>query len=115
MKYYGFKPIEHEAVDSQSACYFKLAIERAEKANERLLTTTKNFQDLLIHIETLVTLAEIYPDIASFLIKKERSNFWQSTFNIWFDKVGKKIPEKFRDDFKNNADGLFEKLLETGH
>lgn len=113
--YYGYKPIEHEAVDSQSTYYFKLAIEKAEKANEWLLTTNKPFQDLLIHVEVLVVLSEVYPDIANLRIDQKKTKIWKDTFNNWYEKYGSKIPKKYREDFKQNADDLFEKLCKLGH
>ena len=40
---------------------------------------------------------------------------WKKTFNDWFERVGNKIPTKFRDGIKANGDELFKELEQYGH
>ncbi|MBW1655364.1 hypothetical protein GSY47_08230, partial [Flavobacterium quisquiliarum] len=55
----------------------------------------------------LVILAKKYTVDANLLIKIDKVQEWKTVFNEWFERCGSKIPAKYRDGIKTNADELF--------
>ena len=72
-------------------------------------------QPLLANIDLLLTIMRKYPVDANLLIEKDKVKEWKKTFNDWFERVGNKIPAKFRDGIKANGDELFKELEQYGH
>ena len=94
---------------------FNLAIKQIEENAEWLKTANKPTQALLAHIEILIMLAKRFPIDANLSIKKDKVKEWKNTFNDWFERVGNKIPAKYRDGIKANGDELFKQLEQYGH
>ena len=101
--------------DMANARYFNLAIKQIEENVEWLKTANKPTQALLAHIEILIMLAKRFPIDANLSIKKDKVEEWKNTFNDWFERVGNKIPAKYRDGIKANGDELFKQLEQYGH
>ena len=92
-----------------------MAIKQSEENAEWLKTANKPTQALLAHIEILIMLAKRFPIDANLSIKKDKVKEWKNTFNDWFERVGNKIPAKYRDGIKANGDELFKQLEQYGH
>ena len=114
-KIFSTAPDGNEMADMANARYFNLAIKQIEENAERLKTANKPTQALLAHIEILIMLAKRFPIDANLSIKKDKVQEWKKTFNDWFERVGNKIPTKFRDGIKANGDELFKELEQYGH
>ncbi|MGE7913048.1 hypothetical protein [Lysinibacillus xylanilyticus] len=115
MRIFGTKPEENEAAEFANARYINLAIEEINKNNEWLKNSDKPYQAMLAHIDILVMLARRFPDNAHALIKQYQTKEWKETFNEWFNRCEKKIPSKYREGIKANADELFTELEEYGN
>lgn len=115
MKIYNTKPEGNEMANLEPARYFNLAIEQIQKAEEWLKTSNEICQPLLIHIDAFVYFSKHYPEMASRKIVKLNIIQIKTTFYDWYDRVKSKIPVKFRDGIKQNADELFAELEQYGH
>ena len=93
----------------------KIYKKQIEENAEWLKTANKPTQALLAHIEILIMLAKRFPIDANLSIKKDKVKEWKNTFNDWFERVGNKIPAKYRDGIKANGDELFKQLEQYGH
>lgn len=115
MKIFSTAPEGNEASEMENIHYIKLAIEKLEKSNLRLKVINKPFQVMLTHIDVLLIFARKFPVNSNLLIKKDRVQEWKTVFNEWFERCGSKIPAKFREGIKKNADELFAELETYGH
>ncbi|MDM5248714.1 hypothetical protein [Lysinibacillus sp. G4S2] len=115
MRIFGTKPEDNDAAEKENARYIILAIEEINKSNEWLKNTDKPYQVMLTHIDILLMLARKFPVNANLLIKQYRTKEWKETFNEWFNRCEKKIPSKYREGIKANADELFTELEEYGN
>lgn len=115
LRIFGTKPEDNDAAEKENARYIILAIEEINKSNEWLKNTDKPYQVMLTHIDILLMLARKFPVNANLLIKQYRTKEWKETFNEWFNRCEKKIPSKYREGIKANADELFTELEEYGN
>ena len=46
---------------------------------------------------------------------EENAEWLKTANNDWFERVGNKIPAKYRDGIKANGDELFKQLEQYGH
>ena len=115
MKIFSTAPEGNEMADMVNARYFNLAIKQIEENAEWLKTATKPTQALLANIDILIILAKRFTVDVNLLIKKDKVQEWKKIFNDWFERVGSKIPAKYRDGIKANGDELFKELEQYGH
>ena len=115
MKIFSTAPEGNDMADLENARYINLALKQIEQNVEWLRTTNKPVQAVLTHIDILVMLANKFPVNANLLIRKHKVQEWKTVFNEWFDRCGNKIPAKYRDGIKENADELFAQLEQYGH
>lgn len=115
MKIFSTAPEGNDMADLENARYINLALKQIEQNVEWLRTTNKPVQAVLTHIDILVMLANKFPVNANLLIRKHKVQEWKTVFNEWFDRCGNKIPAKYRDGIKANADELFAQLELYGH
>ncbi len=115
MKIFDITPDGNEMAEMSNAKYINLALKNIEEHTEWLKTSQKPAQALLAHIDILLMFARKFPVNSNLLIKKDRVQEWKSVFYAWYDRANKKIPAKFREGIKLNADNLFEELNTYGH
>jgi len=115
MKISSEAPDGNEAAELENAHYFNLAIEKIEESNEWLKKAEKPYQVMLVHLDILLMLSRKYKADANLSIKKDRVSEWKNTFDTWFTRCGHKIPSKYRNGIKENAEELFYELSEYGH
>lgn len=115
MKYFGHLPFQNQGTDLERAWYLNLAKQKIKEECEELKTSTRSFQVILCHIEIIIMFSayseEFKQDVLLSLYGEDIDG-WQSTFEDWFARCGSKIPKKYRNDFKANADKLFAQLKE---
>jgi len=115
MKYYGHLPFQNEGTDLEIAGYLNFAKAEIRKECDELKTSDRGFQTMLCHIEIMIMFADhsdAFDSDVSLSLDGEDIDGWQSTFEDWFVRCGSKIPKKYRDGFKENADKLFARLRE---
>jgi hypothetical protein len=115
MKIYSTEPNGNEVAEFVGTDYLKFSISMIEESVSWLKDTNKIAQPLLAHIEMLLIVSKKYTVDANLLIKKDKVKEWKNIFNKWFERVNSKIPEKYRDGIKQNADELFTELEHYGH
>lgn len=115
MKIYNSEPAGNQMADLEPARYFNLAIEQIIEAEEWLRTSKEVCQPLLVHIQAFTIFGRYYPEMAKRRASKLDLNQIKETFYAWYERVKSKIPAKFRDGIKQNADQLFTELEQYGH
>ncbi len=115
MKIFNATPSGNEVAEFVGTDYLKFSINMIEESVSWLKKTRKVAQPLLAHIEILLIISKKYTVDANLLIRKERVQEWKEVFYDWYDRVNKKISEKFRQGIKASADELFEELDNYGH
>jgi hypothetical protein len=115
MKIYSTEPDGNDMADMANARYFNLALKQIEEHVEWLKTAKKPAQAVLAHIDILLVLSRKFRSDANLSIKKDKVQEWKSTFYAWYERCNSKIPAKFREGIKQNADELFAELETYGH
>lgn len=115
MKIYSTAPNGNEIAEYVGADYLKFSIQMIEDSVTWLKTAKKVAQPLLAHIEILLIVSEKYKVDANLLLKKDKVQEWKTVFYAWYERTKSKIPAKFRDGIKQNADELFAELEQYGH
>ena len=115
MKVFSTAPDGNQMADLEPARYFNLAIEQINKAEEWLKTSNEICQPLLVHIDAFVYFGIHYPEMADRRSAKLNIVQIKQTFYDWYERVSGKIPVKYRDGIKQNADELFKELEKYGH
>ena len=115
MKIFNAQPHGNEMAEMSNARYINLALKQIEEHNDWLKTAKKPAQAILANIDILLMFARKFPVNSNLLIKDERVQEWKITFYDWFERCGSKIPAKFREGIKQNADELFAELEQYGH
>ncbi len=115
MRIFSAEPEGNELAEAVGADYIKFSISTMDEFNEWLKKSDKTAQPTLAIVDILVILAKKYTVSANLLIKKDKVQEWKKTFNDWFERVGNKIPAKYRDGIKANGDELFKELEQYGH
>ena len=95
--------------------YIKFSISQIEDVCDWMRKNDEIAQPLLANIDLLLTITRKYSVDANLLIEKDKVKEWRKVFNDWFERVGNKIPAKFRDGIKANGDELFKELEQYGH
>jgi len=115
MKIYSAAADGNEMADMANARYFNLALKQIEEHIEWLKTAKKPVQAVLAHIDILLLLSRKFRTDANLSIKKDRVQEWKIIFFDWYERCSSKIPAKFREEIKQNADELFTELETYGH
>jgi hypothetical protein len=115
MKIYSTAPDGNDMADMANARYFNLALKQINENIEWLKTAKKPVQAVLAHIDILLLLSKKFPKDANLSIEKDKVQQWKTVFYEWYERVNSKIPAKFRDGIKQNADELFAELEQYGH
>ncbi|MBW1654257.1 hypothetical protein [Flavobacterium quisquiliarum] len=115
MKIFSTVPEGNQMADLEPARYFNLAIEQIQEAEEWLRSSNEICQALLIHVDAFVHFGKRYPEMAKRRIAKLNCSEIKKTFDDWYERVNSKIPAKYRDGIKTNADELFKELEQYGH
>lgn len=110
LKIYSDAPNGNQAADLEHAIYMNLAIKNLKEESERMKTLDQPIQIMLAHIDILLHISRKFMQDAHLLIKVGDVKDWKTTFNEWFERCKGKIPAKFRDGIKQNADELFAEL-----
>ncbi|MEN7551953.1 hypothetical protein AAG747_28825 [Rapidithrix thailandica] len=115
MKIYSTASDGNDMADMANARYFNLAIKQIEENVEWLKTSKKIVQAVLAHIDILLLLSKKFPKDANLSIEEDRVAEWKTVFYEWYERVNSKIPAKYREGIKQNADELFAELEQYGH
>ena len=115
MKIFSNAPEGNEMAELESSRYINLALRQIEENIEWLKTAKKPVQAVLTHIDILVSLSKRFTVNANLLIKKDKVQEWKVVFYEWYERVNSKIPAKYREGIKQNADNLFAELEQYGH
>lgn len=115
MKIFSTEPNGNEVAEYVGTEYIKFSIALIEDDIKWLKKTNDVAQPLLANIEILLLITKKYSTDANLLLKKNKVQEWKKTFNDWFERCGSKIPAKFREGIKQNADELFSELEQYGH
>jgi hypothetical protein len=110
LKIYSTAPNGNQAADTEHAIYMNLAIAKLHEEAERLETADMGVQVMLAHIDILLHLAKKFEQDAQLLIKTKDVVIWETSFNAWFERSKTKIPVKFRNGIRENANALFAEL-----
>ncbi|MEK4424967.1 hypothetical protein [Solibacillus sp. FSL K6-1523] len=113
MKIFSTAPEGNEAAELENAHYIKLAIKKIDESKEWLENSNKPYQAMLTHVDILLMFAKKFPVNVNLLLKKEKIFEWKSTFDAWYERCNKKIPSKYREGIKANADELFDELIQS--
>lgn len=115
MKIFSTAPDGNEIAEYVGVEYIKFSISLIEDVCGWMKKTDEIAQPLLANIDLLLIIIKKYPRDANLLIRKDKVKEWKKTFNNWFERVGNKIPTKYRDGIKTNGDELFKQLEQYGH
>ena len=115
MKIFSVAPNGNEVAEFVGTDYLKFSINMIEESVVWLQETKKIAQPVLAHIEMLLIVSKKYTVDANLLIKKDRVQEWKVIFYAWYERCSGKIPAKFREGIKQNADELFTELETYGH
>lgn len=115
MKIFSTAPEGNDIAQYVGVDYLKFSISLIEDVNDWMKRNDKIAQPLLANIDLLLMIAKKYPIDANILIKKDKVQEWKKIFNDWFERVGSKIPAKYRDGIKANGDELFKELEQYGY
>ncbi len=115
MKIHSDKPEGNELAEAVGVDYIKFSISMMNDFNEWLKNSNKIAQPNLAIIDMIIILCKKYPVDANLLIKKDKVHEWKTVFYDWYDRVNSKIPIKYREGIKQNADELFAELEQYGH
>ena len=110
VRVYGVEPENNEMADVQTKQYIKLALKNIEENHEWLKTSNEPYQALLIHLDVLLVLCRRFPGDESMAVKTPHVKEWENTFNDWFKRCEKSIPQKYRAGIKESAEGIFAEL-----
>ena len=115
MKIFSTEPNGNEVAEYVGTEYIKFSIELIEDDIKWLKKTKDIAQPLLANIEILLLITKKYSTDANLLLKKESIKDWKTVFYKWYERVNSKIPAKYREGIKQNADELFAELEQYGH
>ncbi|EWH11464.1 hypothetical protein KLA_15745 [Cellulophaga geojensis KL-A] len=115
MKIFSTEPNGNEVAEYVGTEYIKFSIELIEDDIKWLKKTKDIAQPLLANIEILLLITKKYSTDANLLLKKESIKDWKTVFYEWYERVNSKIPAKFKEGIKQNADELFAELEQYGH
>lgn len=112
-KIYGIKPEENTCADLVPLGYLYQIMEQIKKIQSMMNEGEYDVgrQPLLVHIEIYLLLAKRFPNDASMSIAKMRRKSVKDTFESWWERNEKRIPKKYRDGIRQNANNLFEDLF----
>ena len=80
-----------------------------------LKSTNEICQPLLANIDMLLMIAKKFPDDVYSRLPEKQIAEWKETFEDWFTRVNKKIPEKYRQKIYDDAATLFKRLEKYGN
>ncbi|SFB99041.1 hypothetical protein SAMN04489722_101411 [Algibacter lectus] len=115
MRVFSSEPEGNELAEAIGADYIKFSISTMDEFNEWLKKSENPAQPTLAIIDMLIITAEKYTVSANLLIKKDKVEEWKTTFYAWYERCNSKIPVKYREGIKQNADELFAELEQYGH
>lgn len=115
MKIFSTAPEGNDIAQYVGVDYLKFSISLTKDVIEWMKNSNNISQPLLANIDLLTMIAKKYPADANLLIKRNEVQGWKKVFYDWFERCGNKIPVKFRDGIKANADELFKELEQYGH
>lgn len=115
MKIYGEGIYQNDRADLVGLAYINIAIERVEKGIEWLTTSESPCQHILAEIDILLMLGEKFPHDINIKLKKSKIQAWQKVFDDWLQRNQTKIPKRYQNSLKNDAEQLFQKLSKFGH
>lgn len=109
----GIAPQDNTKADLFPLDYFYYALENVKKAQETLMIVEQDdgCQILLVNLDMLITICKKYPITAASSIYLLNRKKLKETFDAWWERNHKKIPAKYRNGIKENADTLFEELF----
>lgn len=111
---YGIRPEDNTGADIVPDSYFYRIIKNIQEVQNRMDEDgfTDGRQPLLVHLDIYLTLAKKYPINASANVGGIKRKSLKRTFDVWWEKNEKKIPKKYREGVRKNADNLFQELFE---
>ncbi len=115
MKFTGAGVFQNENSDMRNLGYIEYGLDSIREGIEYLKTSDRETQGVLADIQIVIFLIELLPHTMSGRLKRSEVNEWQKHYNEWFERVKHKIPKKYRDDIKKDAERLFEELKGYAH
>ena len=70
---------------------------------------------ILISLFILLLISEKAPSDLTSRLKESQVIQWRETFDNWFNRVEKKIPNEYRNSIRENANILFNKLIDNAN
>ena len=70
---------------------------------------------ILISLFILLLISEKSPSDLTSRLKESQVIQWRETFDNWFNRVEKKIPNEYRNSIRENANILFNKLIDNAN
>ncbi len=115
MKFTGSGVFQNENSDMTNLGYIEYGLDLIRERIKDLKTSNRETQSVLAHIHIVIVLIKLLPHTMSGRLKKSEVNEWQKHYNEWFERIKHKIPKKYRNDIKNDADRLFDELKGYAH
>lgn len=115
MKLYGSGIYDNERADLIGIGYVEFAIQTVQEDIAWLKSTKEICQPVLASIDMLLLIAKKFPDDVYSRLSEKQIKEWNMIFDEWFNRVNKKIPEKYRQKIFDDAILLFKKLEKYGN
>jgi hypothetical protein len=115
MKLYGSGIYDNERADLTGIGYAEFAIQTVQEDIAWLKSTKEICQPVLASIDMLLLIAKKFPDDVYSRLSEKQIKEWNMVFDEWFNRVNKKIPEKYRQKIFDDAVLLFKKLEKYGN
>jgi len=115
MRLYGSGIYDNERADLVGIGYAEFAIQVIQEDTAWLKSTNEICQPLLANIDMLLMIAKKFPDDVYSRLPEKQIAAWKETFEDWFTRVNKKIPEKYRQKIYDDAATLFKRLEKYGN
>ena len=85
--------------------------DRVMQYTDDLETSRRVEHGLVPLIAALNALAAVHLASVHLAVKRPQIPYWKETFESWFKRVEKKIPDEFRAELYQNAIAEFDKLI----
>ena len=115
MKIYGDGNYDNERADLVFIAYIEFSLKKIQEHIEWLENTNEICQAVLGYIDMLLFVSEKSPSDLTGRLKESEVAQWKNVFDDWFNRVEKKIPNKYKNSIRVNADILFDKLKENAN
>ncbi len=111
---YGVNPENNTSADIVPDYYIYDIIRNIKEVQKKMDNgdSEEGRQTLLVHLDIYLTLAKKYPIKASATVGGLKRKGLKRSFDSWWERNEKKIPKKYREGIRQNADNLFKELFD---